>query len=86
MSRKITMNTRLSFLFSIRIDPNILPTPHGAHIDFALRWLQGISLIAGYELRLSTVRYMPYRSHPLRFSVSITYQKQRKKVELPKFY
>ena len=50
-------------------------SPVAAHTDFALRWLQGISS----GLRLNTVRCMPYRPHPLRFSVSITYQKKKEK-------
>ena len=55
------------------------PTIKLIDTDCALRLLQGISSITGYELRLNTVRCMPYRPHPLRFSVSITYQKERKK-------
>ena len=29
---------------------------------------------------------LPYRPHPLRFSVSITCQKKREKAEVPNFY
>ena len=55
-------------------------SPAATHTDFALHWLRGISSIAVCGLRFNTVRCMPYRPRPLRFSVSITYQKEREKI------
>ena len=53
---------------------------------FVLRWLQGIASIATGGQWCSIFHSSPCRNLPLRFSISIAYQKEREKAEVSNFY